>query len=998
MVRDIYKGQELIDVVFSWSLADVLNRNLYNGKVTEIPKTFSSVSDYTKSFFYPLLEEIHADLLSKILEVNRSPTAEIVSVKKSKGLLYTIMLKRHQGSYVPVVGDLITLTDVRPKSVDDLKKPNKSFLIAFVQDCILMKKSECQLLVLSSKPINQQEDEDTYSGNDVKHFAVHLTSLTTYIGISQALHANLKGDTLKMIESVLRVDYSVEVNCAECSVDTTRDMNLEKMREALKSFQLNSSQEAAVLSCIATRECSHQKTLRLIWGPPGTGKTNTIGWLLFMLLRMKCRTLTCAPTNIAVVGVTKRVLSLVKDSLLYGTYGLGDIVLFGGERMKIDDCKDLSNVFLEFRVKILADSLREWKDISEWMISFLEDPQEKYHLCSTEKQHVMPFQQFVVKEFSFYGNRLISCIESLYMHMPTSVISAEAAKQMNVLVHSLKVLEELMTQTVICEDLNRLYDSSTGVIVSLDRCIMSCLEILVYLRSTLCFPKFEKDYKIKKFCLANACLVFSTASSSINLSYGTKPLEFLVIDEAAQLKECESLIPLQLRGLKHVILVGDERQLPATVQSKISEEAGFGRSLFERLVSLGHKKHLLNVQYRMHPSISQFPNREFYDKQIFDGVNVKSNGYGKRFLQGSIYGSYSFINVSSGREEFDKSHSMRNIMEAAIVAEIISNLYKESVSRKQRVSVGCISPYKAQVNAILDKLGNKYMDSEDYFSVNVRSVDGFQGSEEDVIIISTVRCNGRGSVGFLSDHRRTNVALTRARYCLWILGNGSTLMNSGSIWKYIVVNAKDRGRFYNASEDKNLAQAAMFALVELRQFNNLFNKDSFLFNGVKWQVRFNDKFLETIAGFRDSICKEVVTLLVQLLSGWQKDGNHKVNIPGTCMHNLESYNVTQDLCLIWAVDFVVENSLCIQVIKIWDVLPATKIEQLAKILVEKVYGNYTVNMMNRCMEKHVDGKLMLPITWPMNSDSDISWSFKNHLDATRATSVWNSRYKRMKGT
>ena len=77
--------------------------------------------------------------------------------------------------------------------------------------------------------------------------------------------------------------------------------------------------------------------------------------------------------------------------------------------------------------------------------------------------------------------------------------------------------------------------------------------------------------------------------------------------------------------------------------------------------------------------------------------------------------------------------------------------------------MGCISPYKAQVNAIQEKLGNKYNGSENYFSVNVRSVDGFQGSEEDVIIISTVRCNGRGSVGFLSNYQRTNVALTRAR-------------------------------------------------------------------------------------------------------------------------------------------------------------------------------------------------------------------------------------------
>lgn len=150
-------------------------------------------------------------MLSKILEVNRSPIAKIVSLKNSTGLLYTIMLKRYQGSYVPVVGDLIALTNVRPKSVDDLKRPNKSFLIAFVHDCILMKKSECQLLVLSSKPMNQQEDEDTYRRKGVEYYAVHLTSLTTYIGISQALHSNLKGDTLKMIESLLRVDYSVRL-------------------------------------------------------------------------------------------------------------------------------------------------------------------------------------------------------------------------------------------------------------------------------------------------------------------------------------------------------------------------------------------------------------------------------------------------------------------------------------------------------------------------------------------------------------------------------------------------------------------------------------------------------------------------------------------------------------------------------------------------------------------------------------------------------------------
>ncbi|GKC57826.1 putative P-loop containing nucleoside triphosphate hydrolase [Tanacetum coccineum] len=1091
------KGGQLVDEVFSWSLSDVLNRNLYKQKVEEIPMTFSNVSNYTKSFIYPLFEETHADLLSKILGVNRAPTAEIVKVKTSKGfklpklLLYTILLKRRQGSYVPEAGDLIALTDVRPRCVDDLKRPNKSYLIALVLS-MKVNKSVCKLLVLSSKPINSD-----YNGNDVKYFAVCLINLTTNMRISQALHSELEGNTMNMIKSVLQADSSGGENCAECCISKTGGMSLLKIKEALKNFQLDNSQETAVLSCIAARECRHRNTIKLIWGPPGTGKTKTVGSLLFMLLRMKCRTLTCAPTNIAVLGVTKRLMSLVRDSLVYDTYGLGDIVLFGnGDRMKIDDCKDLSDIFLSLRVNILFDCLAPcsgWKGSSEWMIHFLENPHDQYrsyliqnlsgddgendsntddsrndnenededytsidsssetdneeNLCNEKEESgdpqthmkkalklknwkniiistvkgenkgsnneatnedrkerssknnsgkkksqesVLTFEEFVMKGFDFLGNHLVNIVEKLYTHMPTSFISVEAAKQMVELVRSLKSLGESLKQTVemnvgLKEALSGSDDSGTKGYNSLHTCRVSSLKILKYLQETLSFPEFKEEYETKRFCLENACLIFCTASSSINLhTEKTKPLEFLVIDEAAQLKECESLVPLILEGLRHAILVGDEKQLPAMVQSKICEEAEFGRSLFERLVLLGHKKQLLNVQYRMHPSISLFPNREFYNKQILDGPNVKRSTYGKRFLQGNMYGSYSFINVTSAKEELDRSHSTKNTMEVALVAEIIASLFKEAVARKRRVSVGCISPYKAQVNAIQERLGNKYIGSEQYFTVNVRSVDGFQGSEEDVIIISTVRCNAKGSVGFLSNHQRANVALTRARYCLWILGNGSTLMSSGSIWKQLVINAKDRGCFYDASEDKNLAQAAMVAMAEVNQLDILFNTESLLFKEAKWQVKFSDTFMETITRQSDNdIRKEVVSLLIKLSGGSrqpEEDGNTEVNVEGTCSL-LEEYKVTKDLCLIWAVDILAENSVCIQVLKIWDVLPATKVKERAKILMENVYGNYSVNMINRCKEKRVDGGLTLPVTWPMNSDADHSWGLANQLAA-----------------
>jgi senataxin len=110
------------------------------------------------------------------------------------------------------------------------------------------------------------------------------------------------------------------------------------LQDMINSNNLNGSQEAAVLSCIGMRDCNHQNPVKLIWGPPGTGKTKTVGVLLHALLKVKCRTLTCAPTNIAVLEVTTRLLWLARASQEYNPYGLGDIVLFGnGKRMKIYD-------------------------------------------------------------------------------------------------------------------------------------------------------------------------------------------------------------------------------------------------------------------------------------------------------------------------------------------------------------------------------------------------------------------------------------------------------------------------------------------------------------------------------------------------------------------------------------------------------------------------------------------------------------------------------------
>ncbi|MED6147956.1 hypothetical protein PIB30_048706 [Stylosanthes scabra] len=146
---------------------------------------------------------------------------------------------------------------------------------------------------------------------------------------------------------------------------------------------------------------------------------------------------------------------------------------------------------------------------------------------------------------------------------------------------------------------------------------------------------------------------------------------------------------------------------------------------------------------------------------------------------------------------------------------IIERLREEFLTRRQKVSIVIISPYKGQVHEIQKSIKQYISDSDPNFSVSVRSVDGFQGGEEDIIIISTVRSNGAGKIGFLSNRQRTNVALTRARCCLWILGNASTLMKKEGVWKKLVLDAKERNCFHNAEEDKKLALAIAKSLFDL---------------------------------------------------------------------------------------------------------------------------------------------------------------------------------------
>ncbi|KAK7300604.1 hypothetical protein RJT34_11452 [Clitoria ternatea] len=883
----------LLDIVFSWSLKDVHNENLLKHQVPKIPETFLSTKAYMNSFIPALIEETHSDLSSSFMSVSQAPFCEIRTIGRSnnfrppKHLYYEITLKgitndvKDVGKYEPEVGDLIAFTNIRPRSIDDLNKSNGYYHIAYVdgpKDLFTDK-----IPILSSKDMDNVESV-LRSTKAQKIYSVYLINMTTYIRIWKALNSQ---SNMKIVKEVLKYDDSKSgENCQICLSRENHSRANAIAQNIFRTQNLNESQKDAVLSCVTIKRCHHNDTVKLIWGPPGTGKTKTVACMLFCLLKLKTRTLTCAPTNTAVLEVASRLQSLANGSHECDTYGLGDIVLFGNStRMKIECYKGLGEVFLDNRVKDLLWCLSPcigWIHYVELMIKLLEDPKKEYdlykrgvndekdimsleefakkngsgveqaygsfkqrgkrHVAITLEQFVekkyadiveqyqvykkdkklgsgMTMDQFVNHKFSFIGEKLKSLVKTMYTHLPTHFLPMKVVKDMLRALNLLKSLEVSMHQNKSkkiapdCADGERVLGCFGWLGLKRDECLC----ILRSLSQSISLPNnIRNKYGMSKFCLMNACLVFCTASGSSKLyTEEMTPFKFLVIDESAQLKECESAIPLQLPGLHRGILIGDERQLPAMVKSKIADKAEFGRSLFERLTKLGSKRHMLNFQYRMHPSISKFPSKEFYGQKLSDASFVREINYNKRFLEGKMYTSYSFINISKGREQSNHENSLFNKIEVAAISEIIARLKKECVKTKKKVSIGIISPYKAQVREIQEKLKQYISVSDSHFSISVRSVDGFQGGEEDIIIFSTVRSNVSGNVGFLSNRQRANVALTRARYCLWILGNATTLMNSNSVWRNLVLDAKKRGCFHNVDEDRKLDRAIEDALFEI---------------------------------------------------------------------------------------------------------------------------------------------------------------------------------------
>eukprot|EP00922_Rhytidocystis_sp_ex-Travisia-forbesii_P046294 GHVS01069014.1.p1 GENE.GHVS01069014.1~~GHVS01069014.1.p1 ORF type:complete len:1164 (-),score=329.32 GHVS01069014.1:721-4212(-) len=247
----------------------------------------------------------------------------------------------------------------------------------------------------------------------------------------------------------------------------------------------------------------------------------------------------------------------------------------------------------------------------------------------------------------------------------------------------------------------------------------------------------------------------------------------VLLDEATQATEPECLVPIVM-GAKQVILVGDHCQLGPVIMSKKAARAGLSQSLFERLVFLGIRPVRLEVQYRMHPCLSEFPSSAFYDGSLQNGVTLRERVYADLNFPWPNREMPMFFYNSTGNEEVSSSGtSYLNRTEATNIEKLVTYLLKLGLQSSQ---IGVVTPYDGQ-RAYITSLFQRQttLNQSAYSDIEVASVDAFQGREKDFILVSCVRSNQNLGIGFLHDPRRLNVALTRAKYGLVICGNAKVL-------------------------------------------------------------------------------------------------------------------------------------------------------------------------------------------------------------------------------
>ncbi|MDX2302061.1 MAG: AAA domain-containing protein [Microscillaceae bacterium] len=305
--------------------------------------------------------------------------------------------------------------------------------------------------------------------------------------------------------------------------------------------------------------------------------------------------------------------------------------------------------------------------------------------------------------------------------------------------------------------------------------------------------------------LNEAQVITATLVGTVNKYIRFRRFSTVFIDEAAQALEPACWIPISKSD--RVVMAGDHFQLPPTIKSYEAARQGLSQTLFEKIIFKHQVDVMLKVQYRMNEPIMGFSNDQFYGNELIADDSVRYHFLGDNPEDEILKQAVEFIDTagcSFDEKVHEESQSKFNPLEGDLLVNHLRQLLDQirlghSYLLEQGFSIGIISPYNAQVAYLKEHILHQDEFSNYLPFLQVNSIDGFQGQERDVIYISLVRSNTKGQIGFLADTRRMNVALTRARKKLVVIGDSATLGQHG-FYKHFLDYMDRIGKYRSAWE------------------------------------------------------------------------------------------------------------------------------------------------------------------------------------------------------
>ncbi len=1009
----------LCELLLPWNLLESLkfaNDSLQDKRVIKkIPTRFESHDEYYNIWEPVLVEEIKANIMSHVPQISRTNVkAGTLYVGPGEGSDSSSALIRlhctvdsqknglRTSDNLFSTMDLLILSD-RLLPIPITPTEIKSFSQMSLKQCILALVTSANIKDGNKLVIKVSKESWTYIKENtvatkgmIKLHFVNLDSIVSCwrefmslheLGINKGLLSQLLG--LENSEySKLNFDGTV-VNKNLNEMDILPGISPTLM--GLYRKQYNMSQLQAIYSTIIS------DGFVLIQGPPGTGKTSTVLGILntihireynkyyelvmkailgregiqcrhatykenkfneqpllqliTRLAKTKPHILVVAPSNIAVDNIIERIMEKGFHDGQGGRYNPNLLRIGAGKSNRVMSVSLESTLEQEDSFIFQTPQSDSLSVIDNLRIDIIKLVEQIYNIQS----YLLNLQHAFTAHPLPAGYEIRVVPETA---MPYWVNHNEKTTSQNP--PEISTLNETVLSDYVLETLPE-YKSNVRIIIAL-------LEKLEqsYLFYTRCKARLNpNDYGgsyaarqlIESSIIDSTHIIFTTLNSCGHPSMETTEFVCTIIDEAAQCVEPSVLIALR-RGCEKCIMVGDPKQLPATIFSDASKAAGYDRSLFERLMQLDHPCILLDTQYRMCPIISRFPSLMFYNNLLMDGDNVKSSSYCPQFLEPSFNNDYDesedklldhtprkimgrflddsddddippppppsqnaeeltnnfpappklevpltlqarsktiippppplhppnarnfqpptppslvipstsidstklpsllFIDLISSKDTGSNplSQSRSNIEEAKMCCNVLQLIMLEAHHHENKLgSIGIITPYNDQLSEVkkqlnlcglysfnktsnneLNKLGydnniklphpgwshnNDIIKEETTLivpDIEVGTVDGFQGREKDIIIISCVRANDQGQIGFLSDARRMNVALTRARYGLYIIGCAETLRHN-ELWCKLILHAEALNKFICV---KDSTSAIMPCLTEKQKIES----------------------------------------------------------------------------------------------------------------------------------------------------------------------------------